>query len=323
MTYFRDAETLGKLAGDREAPTPVTLAEWVNAGRCPPEALHEAGRLVIDLKLAAPRAKLGTDVRWAGAEDYRPALGRMEVNADSILFWWWEYPRTEGWVAATDTDRSAMADWWNSMPLAERPIEADFDDLPRPNRVIKNASSLDRLANQWNAAPEGERPEHFPLDPVVQAWIKNRDSGSPVLNADAQPDSELSLEDYIPDWQRYQQDVRQAVEKDAKEKNGQDVHTALERAAPTLAKYGELRTEDIVDLLVGLLRAADCELHQGACPIEKLATEYIKTLIAQLGRLGDLEHGRVHRALDYAEGREKYGTDLPTMYLNQRDDGAS
>ena len=35
MTYSRDAETLGKLAGDREAPTPVTLAEWVNAGRCP------------------------------------------------------------------------------------------------------------------------------------------------------------------------------------------------------------------------------------------------------------------------------------------------
>ena len=81
MTYSRNTETLGKLASDREALTPVTLAEWVDAGRCPPEALYEAGRLFIELHLAGLRAKLGTDVRWASAKDYRRALDRMEVNA--------------------------------------------------------------------------------------------------------------------------------------------------------------------------------------------------------------------------------------------------
>ena len=82
------------------------------------------------------------------------------------------------------------------------------------------------LVKQYKATPEAERPKHFPLYPVVQAWIKSRDSGSPVPNADAHPDCELSSEDYILAFQRYQQDVRQAVGKDAKEKNGQDVHTA-------------------------------------------------------------------------------------------------
>ena len=302
MTYSRDTETLGKLAGDRKALTPVTLAEWVNSGRCPPEALREAGWLVIELKLAAVRAKLGTDVRWAGAEDYRPALDRMEVNADSIVCWWREDQQIEGWDADADTDRSGMADWWNSMPLEERPIEADWENLRRPKRVIKNTSSLDLLVKQYKATPEAERPKHFPLDPIVQAWIESQDSGSPVPNADAQPDCELSSEDFILAFQRYRQDVRQAVGKDAKEKNGQDVHTALEPAMGAREKHGELRTEDYVDLLVGLLRAADCQRHQDPCPVAKRAAEDIKKLIALLGTLGDLEHGRVTRALDYALG---------------------
>ena len=174
---------------------------------------------------------------------------------------------------------------------------------------------------------EGARPKHFPLDPVVQAWIESRDSGSPVLNADSQPDRELSLEDYMPDWLRYQKDVGQAVKKDAEEKNGQDVHTALEQLAVAARyKHGDLRTQDNVDLLSGCCGAADCELHQGACPIEQRAAEYIRKLIARLGRLGDLQHGRVHRALDYAVdnagGRKKYGDDLLRMYRNQREDGA-
>ena len=173
------------------------------------------------------------------------------------------------------------------------------------------------LVKQYKATPEAERPKHFPLYPVVQAWIKSRDSGSPVPNADAHPDCELSSEDYILAFQRYQQDVRQAVGKDAKEKNGQDVHTALERVKGAREKHGELRTEDYVDLLVGLLRAADCERHQDPCSVAKRAAEYIKTLIALLDTLGDLEHGRVTRALDYALGHEKYGKDLRRMYLNR------
>ena len=88
-------------------------------------------------------------------------------------------------------------------------------------------------------------------------------------------------------------------------------------------KHGELRTEDYVDLLVGLLRAADCELHQDPCPVAKPAAEYIKKLIALLGTLRDLEHGRVTRALDYALGHEKYGKDLLRMYLKQRAPTAS
>ena len=220
-----------------------------------------------------------------GAEDYRPALDRMEVNADSIVCWWREDQQIEGWDADadTDTDRSGMADWWNSMPLEERPIEADWENLRRPKRVIENTSSLDLLVKQYKATPEAERPKHFPLDPVVQAWIESQDSGSPVPNADAQPDCELSSEDFILAFQRYRQDVRQAVGKDAKEKNGQDVHTALEPAMGAREKHGELRTEDYVDLLVGLLRAADCQRHQDPCPVAKRAAEDIKKLIALLG----------------------------------------
>ena len=128
---------------------------------------------------------------------------------------------------------------------------------------------------------------------------------------------EISSQDYLPGFQRYQQAVRQAVGKDAKEKNGQDVHAALERLGAVREKHGELLPEDYVDLLVGMLRAADCDRHQGACPVAKGAAEYIKTLIARLGMLRDLEHGRVTRALDYALGHEKYGKDLRRMYLNR------
>ena len=213
------------------APSPVTLAEWLRAGLCPPEALHEAGLLFVDLKLAPWRAKLGTDVRWARADDHSPEFGRMEVNADSIWFWWWECPRTEGW-SDDDTDQSGMAEWWNSLPLADRPIEKDWDDLPHVGRarIVKHRWPLDAMVNQWTVTPEAERPKHFPLDPVVQAWGESRDLDSPVRNSDARPDGELSLQDYIPQWQRYRQDVRQAVEKDEREKNVEDVHTAFERA---------------------------------------------------------------------------------------------
>ena len=303
-----------RVTSNREIPTPLTLSEWVNAGRCPQEALHEAERLFIDLLFADVRAELSTDLRWAGAEHYRREL-RLEVNADSIRLWRFARPLT----AIGDDDANAGteirdddADWWNSMPIAERPIPADWDDIPPPDRVIKNALLLEELVDLWNATPEDERPKHFPLDPVVQAW-KSRDSASSDLNEDAQLDGDISLEDYMPDWQRYRHDVRQAIEEDTKDKNGQDVHSVLDRARAAIEKHGELRSQEKVDLLVGLLRAADCE-HEAPCSDAKGARAMIEALIKQLGRLGDLEHGRVRSAL----GRKKYPKDLLRMYYNVR-----
>ena len=49
------------------------LAEWVRTGRSPPEALHEAGRLHVELMLAPVRAKLGTAVRWGGRRGLPPS----------------------------------------------------------------------------------------------------------------------------------------------------------------------------------------------------------------------------------------------------------
>ena len=171
-------------------PMAVTLAEWVNADRCPLEALYEAGRLFVELRqrapedrglaatLAALRTKLGTDVRWAGAEEYR-ALARIAVDADRIVCQWRPWLKLEG--PAHPTDLTDMANWWNSMPLAERPIEVDWDDIPSVDR--KYDSSLDTLIAQWYATPEPERPKRFPLDPVVQAWMESRAPNSPVPNA--------------------------------------------------------------------------------------------------------------------------------------------
>ena len=297
---------------DPAVPTLVTLAEWVDARLCPTEALHEAGRLHIELKLAPLRATLGTDVRWDREDDYQPALHKIEVKADGIWCGWRDHPKyTEDW------DRPkpwrGMYDLWNSTPLAERPPIDIPDDRenpsPRPHGNLYHEQRVDELVDRWYAIPTAYRP-HFFLDPVVLAWVKSRRSGNPIPS--------VSLEDYMPDFQRYWQDVRQVVERDAKEKNGQDVHTSLKRADAARYKHGELRTQDNVDLLVGLLRAAGCELHQGACPIEKHAAEYIRKLIARLGRLGDLQHGRVLRALFYVDGRKKYPGDLRPMYVNLR-----
>ena len=320
-------------------PTLVTLAEWVNAGRCPPEALYEAGGLFVELRqrtpefpelaerMAALSSKLGTDFRWGGAEEYR-ALDRIEVNANIVVCRWRPWvnegrpPHPDDLKALEDFFR----DWWKS-------LQTDWDDLGddlcplgpgpthfkrrRPRRMgddlgpldRKYELSLDTLLTQWHDTPEVSRPTRFPLDPVVQAWIESREPHNPV------PNGELLLQDYIPSWQRYRQDVRQAVEKDAKEKNGQALHTVLNRAAPAHEKYGGLRAEDRVDLLIGLLRAADCELHRGDCPLERR-----QPVIARLGRLGDVDHGRVERALDAAQNRGKYGnvSHLRETYRDQR-----
>ena len=304
MTFSGDPGTLARLAGDRRALSLVTLAEWVNAGLSPPEALREAGRLFIELGLAETRAQVGdTDVRWAGAKDYRRSFDRLEVNADSIECCWRLEQLTEGWDAATDA--AGVAAWWNSLSPRERPIhepgckdpdcetcEVDFDAIRRrrPKRVLKTHKlPLGLLFQRWSAIPAGERPD-FPLDPVVQAWTGG----------------ELSAEDYMPDFQRYERDARQAVEKDAEEMNGQDVPTAYESAAAALEKHGKTRAE--VDLLVRLLRATGWEQDQ----------EVIKGLIARLGRLEDIDHGRVRRAFDYALGKAKGKNGLYKMYSNQR-----
>ena len=232
------------------------------------------------------------------------ALDHIGVNADSIVCLWRPWASREG--PAHPTDLSDMADWWNSIPLAERPIQAAWDNLRHPDR--KYYSSLDSLVTQWNATPEADRPKRFPVDPVVQAWLESQESDNPVPDAGTQPSGEISLQDYMPNWQRYRQDVRQALEKDA-EKNVEDAHTAFERAnADRVKHHGELRRDTQVDLLIGLLRAADCELDRDDCKAEKQATDVIRRLIAQLGRLGDVDHGRVERAFDYAlGGGKKYG----------------
>ena len=166
------------------ALSPVTLAEWVNADHCPQKALNEAERLSIELGLAEKRVQVGgTDVRWAGAEDYRRSLYRLEVNAASIQCCWQTKQLTEAWDAADPADLSGVAAWWNSLPLKERPIhepgcrdpycetcDVKFDALPRPKRVIKtDRTPLRVLFRRWKALPAGGRPD-FPLDPVVQSW---------------------------------------------------------------------------------------------------------------------------------------------------------
>ena len=189
---------------------------------------------------------------------------------------------------------------WAPVPRtssARRPRRMGDDLGPLDRKYYE--LSLDTLLTQWHDTPEVARPTRFPLDPVVQAWIESREPHNPV------PNGELLLQDYIPSWQRSRQDVRQAVDEDAKEMNGQDVHTVLKCAAAAYEKYGGLRAEDRVDLLIGLLRAADCELHRGGCPQRPQA--FFERVIAQLGRLGDVDHGRVERALHCAQSRGKCG----------------
>ena len=306
---------MGKLASDRAALSPVTLAEWMNAGRCPREALREAGRLFIELGLAETRAQVGgTDVRWAGANRSRRSLDRLEVNADSIQCCWQDEQLTEDWDAAADADWSGVAAWWNSLPPRERPIhkpgckdlacacDVGVDALRRrrPKRVAKtDRLPLGLLFRRWRALPAAERPD-FPLDPVVQSWTGG----------------ELSAEDYMPDFQRYQHDVREAVDKDAREMNGRDVPTVYESVAAALEKHGKTRTENEVDLLVGLVRATGGPQQE---------QQVITGLIGKLGRLEDIDHGRVRGAFDYALGKaegKEHSKTLLNMYNNERQERA-
>ena len=289
------------------ALSPVTLAEWVNADHFPQKALNEAGRLSIELGLAEKRVQVGgTDVRWAGAKDYRRSLYRLEVNAASIPCCWQTKQLTEAWDAADPTDLSGVAAGWNSLPLKERPIhepgcrdpycetcDVKFDALPRPKRVIKtDRTPLRVLFRRWKALPASVRPD-FPLDPVVQSWTGG----------------ELSAEDYRPDFQRYQQDVYEAVKKDAKERTGRDVPTTRESAKTDL-KNGKTMTEVEVDLLVGLVRATGGPQQE---------QKVIMRLISKLGRLEDIDHGRVQGAFDYALGTAgERGKTLRDTYNNER-----
>ena len=294
-------------------PSPVTLAEWVNAGFCPPEALHEAGRLHVDLTMLAPLSmKYGTDVQMDENTYDRVALNRLVVNVDSISFRWRDDPIPKsdclnsiplaGDDATSETENELMADAWNSIPLKDRVIRADWDDLQnwRLKRGRRNNSSLDKLhpleddsslddlARRWNDTPETVRPAHFPLDPVVGAFV-----GSPV-----------SLIDYLPTFRRYQQDVRRAVDRD-KEMNGQSAHNALlESVRPDIEKH---------DRLIGLLRAAAAGSRQNR------VGEGIKNLIPKLGTLDDVNHSRVVSALEYAIGSKRsYSTNWQRSYYKAR-----
>ena len=290
-------------------PTVVTLAEWLNAGRCPSETQYEAGRLFVELNqrtpethtpegqwrasnLAALRKTFGVVVLH-GADEFR-VLERIEVDADSISCLW----------------RRDLYDG-KAHPAEIRALDKLFKDLPKsnPTEDRKLYSPLDSLLTQWYDTPEPELPKRFPLDPVVQAWMESRGSGK-------LPAADISLKDYVPDWQRYRQDVRKAVEKDARELKGRDVHISIERATTANGKHGGLRSEDKIDLLVGLLRAADCQKHPGDCRLENQAPKTIRELIVQLGKLGDLDHSRIARAFASGGGR-KYG-DLRNLYSNRR-----
>ena len=147
-------------------PTLVTLAEWVDSGVCPTEALGEAGRLHVELTLAPLRAKLGTDVRLDSAEDYRRALQKIEVKADGIWCGWGLHPTyTEDW------DRPKLwRGFWNSIPLAERQLfDIDIPDdrknpLPAPHGAEYEEQRVDELVGRWYATPEDYRPKHFQIN---------------------------------------------------------------------------------------------------------------------------------------------------------------
>ena len=92
--------------------------------------------------------------------------------------------------------------------------------------------------------------------------------------------------------------------------NVQDVHNVIESAS---------RDSERHDLLIGLLRAAGCKSHRGACPLEKSVGEKITTLIPKLGTLDDVNHSRVVRALDYAVGSKRSNsTDWRRIYNKAR-----
>ena len=153
-------------------PSPVTLAEWVNGGACPPEALHEAGRLHVDLTMLAPLSmKYGTDVQMDENTYDRVALNRLVVNVDSISFRWRDDPipmsdclnsiPLAGDDATSETENELMADAWNSIPLKDRVIRADWDDLQnwRLKRGRRNNSSQ-ASSTHWTlvaAPPTGGR----------------------------------------------------------------------------------------------------------------------------------------------------------------------
>ena len=247
-------------------PSPVNLAEWVNAGFCPQEALHEAGLLFLDTDptFVQLRVEFGPNVSWDNPTDMR--LEHVDVNADSIDFRWRDY--------------SFPKPSWNSIPLAKRAAADSFllkVGFPRGGsnsspklRKLDAVTSLDDLARRWNDTPVPLRPAHFPLDPVVGAKVGGR----------------VSLGDYLPTFRRYQKAVRLAVERD-KEKNGQDARNVL---SPDSEKH---------DVLIGLLRAGADSL------VEKRVREGIAKLIPKLGMLDDVNHGRVEKALEYAIGSKR------------------
>ena len=113
----------------------------------------------------------------------------------------------------------------------------------------------------------------------------------------------------MPDFQRYQQDVYEAVKKDAKERTGRDVPTIRESAETDL-KNGKTLTGVEVDLLVGLVRATGGPQQE---------QKVIMRLISKLGRLEDIDHGRVQGAFDYALGTAgERGKTLRDTYNNER-----
>ena len=315
------------------SPSPVTLAEWVNAGICPLDALHEAGRLYIDLTHIAPlRVKYG-DVQLDDNKHTTPALGRVDVNADSIIFRWREEEREEELnsnpLAGNDAtserkeETKRLAEHLNSIPMAIRPIREDFDENlnPVPMEIRpkhkKRIRSLAQLVDLWNDTPE---KIDFFRNPAVRALVKKLDNLAPL-------DRHMvsSLAELVDLWNDTPETMRPAhfpldpvvgamvgsrvslrdylptflrYQKDVRRAVGRDKGLNGQDVRKVLLESKGPDSEKH-DVLVGLLRA-------GADPfVEKHVRAAIENWISKLGMLDDVNHCRVEKALDYAIGSKR------------------
>ena len=327
-------------------PSPVNLAEWVNEGFCPLEALHEAGRLFIDLTEIAPlRVKIGTDVQLDENKHYSPALGRVDVNADSIIFRWREKKLNSNPLAGNDAtseieeenkllagndatserkeEIKRLAENLNSVPMASRVLREHWDEnlkpVPIASRVKhkKRIRSLAELVDLWNDTPE---TIDFFRNPGVRALVESLDKLPPLYRHKVS-----SLAELVDLWNDTPETMRPAhfpLDPVVGEMVGSRV--SLGDYLPTFRCYQEdvrralerdkvLNGQDARNVILES-RSPDREKHDvligllraGADPhVEKLVREGIEKLIPKLATLDDVNHVRVEKALEYAIGSER------------------
>ena len=306
-------------------PSPVTLAEWVNAEFCPLDALHEAGRLYIDLTQIAPlRVKYG-DVKLGDNKHTTPALGLVNVNADSIIFRWREEEREEELnsnpLAGNDAtserkeEIKRLAENLNSVPMASRVLREDWDENLNPVPMAirpkhkKRIRSLAQLVDLWNDTPE---KIDFFRNPAVRALVEKLDKLHPDKLHPVYRHEVSSLAELVDLWNDTPETMRPAhfpLDPVVGAMVGRRV--SLRDYLPTFLLYQkdvrravdgdeELNGQDVRkillesrspdsekhDVLIGLLRA-------GADPrVEKRVREGIEKLIPKLATLDDVNHCR-------------------------------